>query len=48
MELFGAFALGIIGQSSLLLAGLFACGLKVPSRVVGILAGFCLSMLGTA
>lgn len=40
MELLGAFALGIVGQSSLLLAGLFACWVKVPDRVVGILAGF--------
>lgn len=40
MELLGAFALGILGQSSLLLAGLFACWVKVPSRIVGILAGF--------
>lgn len=40
MELLGAFALGILGQSSLLLAGLFACWVTVPSRVVGILAGF--------
>jgi len=40
MELLGAFALGILGQSSLLLAGLFACWVTVPSRIVGILAGF--------
>jgi len=40
MELLWAFALGILGQSSLLLAGLFACWVKVPPRIVGILAGF--------
>lgn len=40
MELLQAFALGTLAQSSLLLAGLFACWVKVPSRLVGILAGF--------
>jgi zinc transporter, ZIP family len=35
-----AFGLGLLGASSLLLAGLFACWVKVPARLVGILAGF--------
>lgn len=35
-----AFALGLLGASSLLLAGLFACWIDVPARVVGVLAGF--------
>ena len=35
-----AFALGTIAQSSLLLAGLLVCWVKVPPRVVGVLAGF--------
>jgi len=35
-----AFGLGVLGASSLLLAGLFACWFDVPARVVGILAGF--------
>jgi zinc transporter, ZIP family len=40
VELLQAFALGTLAQSSLLLAGLFACWVTVPSRLVGILAGF--------
>ena len=35
-----AFLLGLAAQSSLLLAGLFACWIKVPPRIVGILGGF--------
>src|SRR3954451_9355832 len=35
-----ALGLGMLAQSSLLLAGLFACWITVPTRVVGILAGF--------
>jgi ZIP family zinc transporter len=35
-----ALGLGALAQSSLLLAGLFACWVTVPTRVVGILAGF--------
>ena len=35
-----ALALGTIAQSSLLLAGLFACWVSVPRRLVGALAGF--------
>ncbi len=35
-----AFALGLLAQSSLLLAGLFAAKVAVPRRVVGMLAGF--------
>jgi zinc transporter, ZIP family len=35
-----AFGLGILGASSLLLAGLFACWVNVPPRLVGIMAGF--------
>jgi len=35
-----AFGLGLLGASSLLLAGLLACWLDVPARLVGILAGF--------
>ncbi len=35
-----AFALGLLGASSLLLAGLVACWVDVPKRLVGILAGF--------
>jgi zinc transporter, ZIP family len=35
-----AFGLGVLGASSLLFAGLFACWFDVPARVVGILAGF--------
>ena len=36
----GAFGLGLLAQSSLLLAGLFAAKVAVPRRVVGMLAGF--------
>lgn len=35
-----AFALGLIAQSSLLVAGLAVCWITVPTRVVGVLAGF--------
>lgn len=35
-----AFLLGLAAQSSLLIAGLVACWLKVPPRIVGILGGF--------
>ena len=35
-----ALALGTLAQSSLLLAGLLACWVAVPRRVVGALAGF--------
>ena len=35
-----AFGLGVLAQSSLLVAGLLVCWLKVPTRLVGILAGF--------
>jgi hypothetical protein len=35
-----AFGLGVLAQSSLLLAGLLACWVTVPTRLVGILAGF--------
>jgi zinc transporter, ZIP family len=35
-----AFGLGLLGASSLLFAGLFACWVDVPPRIVGILAGF--------
>ncbi len=35
-----AFALGLVAQSSLLVAGLIVCWVKVPARVVGVLAGF--------
>src|SRR6187431_2900558 len=35
-----ALGLGALAQSSLLLAGLFVCWVTVPTRVVGILAGF--------
>jgi ZIP family zinc transporter len=40
MELFKAFGLGTLAQSSLLVAGLIVCWIKVPTQVVGILAGF--------
>lgn len=40
MELIEAFGLGTLAQSSLLLAGLLVCWIKVPTRIVGILAGF--------
>jgi zinc transporter, ZIP family len=35
-----AFALGLVAQSTLLIAGLIVCWIKVPVRVVGVLAGF--------
>jgi zinc transporter, ZIP family len=35
-----AFGLGLIAQSSLLIAGLLVCWVNVPRRVVGVLAGF--------
>ena len=35
-----AFGLGLIAQSSLFLAGLAVCWITVPTRLVGILAGF--------
>jgi ZIP family zinc transporter len=40
MELVRAFSLGTLAQSSLLVAGLVPCWVRVPSRLVGILAGF--------
>ncbi|MFZ2345510.1 MAG: hypothetical protein WAW08_13020 [Candidatus Microthrix parvicella] len=40
MELLKAFGLGTLAQASLLLAGLVVCWVKVPTRIVGILAGF--------
>ena len=38
--LFEAFGLGLIAQSSLFLAGLAVCWIVVPSRIIGIMAGF--------
>jgi zinc transporter, ZIP family len=35
-----ALGLGLLGASSLLLAGLLACWVQVPPRLVGIMAGF--------
>ena len=35
-----AFGLGAVAQSSLLLAGVFVCWITVPTKLVGILAGF--------
>lgn len=35
-----AFLLGLAAQSSLLIAGLFACWVNVPARIVGLLGGF--------
>ena len=40
MGLLEAFALGAVAQSSLLVAGLVVCWVKVPRRLVGVLAGF--------
>ena len=40
MTVLEAFALGLLGASSLLFAGLFACWVDVPARLVGVLAGF--------
>ncbi len=38
--MFGAFLLGLVAQSTLLIAGVAACKLPIPRRVVGVLAGF--------
>jgi ZIP family zinc transporter len=38
--MFEAFGLGLLAQSSLLIAGLAVCWLTIPPRIVGILAGF--------
>ena len=38
--MFEAFGLGILAQSSLLLAGLLVCWVTVPTKLVGILGGF--------
>jgi len=38
--MFDAFVFGALAQSSLLVAGLLACWIRVPTRLVGILAGF--------
>lgn len=35
-----ALGLGLLGASSLLLAGVFACWVRVPTKLVGILGGF--------
>jgi zinc transporter, ZIP family len=40
MDLLKAFGFGTLAQSSLLLAGVLVCWVTVPTRVVGILAGF--------
>jgi zinc transporter, ZIP family len=40
IEVLDAFGLGVLAQSSLLLAGLLVCWVRVPTRLVGILAGF--------
>ena len=40
MELLEAVGLGTLAQSSLLFAGLLVCWVTVPTRLVGILAGF--------
>jgi zinc transporter, ZIP family len=40
MGVLEAFGLGFIAQSSLLIAGLLVCWVKVPRTLVGILAGF--------
>jgi zinc transporter, ZIP family len=37
---FEAFGWGFLAQSSLLVAGLIVCWIKVPTRIVGILGGF--------
>ena len=34
-----AFGLGVLAQSSLLITGLLVCWIKVPTQLVGILAG---------
>jgi zinc transporter, ZIP family len=38
--MFESFGLGLLSQSSLLIAGLLACWVKIPSRFVGMLGGF--------
>jgi ZIP family zinc transporter len=38
--MFEAFGFGLLSQSTLLLAGLLACWVKVPRTLVGILAGY--------
>ena len=38
--MFESFGLGLLSQSSLLLAGLLACWVKFPQRLVGALGGF--------
>ena len=35
-----AFGLGVLAQSSLLVAGLIVCWITIPTKIVGILAGF--------
>lgn len=40
MELLKAFGLGTLAQASLVLAGLIVCWVKIPTRIVSILAGF--------
>ena len=40
MDLLKAFGFGTLAQSSLLLAGVVVCWITVPTRLVGILAGF--------
>ncbi len=40
MEFLEALGLGTLAQSSLLLAGLLVCWVKVPTKLVGIMAGF--------
>ncbi len=35
-----AFGWGLLAQSSLLVAGLLVCWVKVPTKVIGILGGF--------
>lgn len=40
MELLKAFGLGTLAQASLVLAGLIVCWVKIPARIVSILAGF--------
>jgi zinc transporter, ZIP family len=40
VPVFKAFGLGVLAQSSLLVAGLLVCWIKFPTRLVGILAGF--------
>jgi ZIP family zinc transporter len=40
IDMLDAFGLGVLSQSSLLLAGVLVCWVRVPTRLVGILAGF--------